>query len=192
MLQQDNKVRRIEMKKILRVIICFSLAIMLMGTSIFAATASTQEMSKNKVVFADEIVNGVLPTYIDGDKINVSEYLNPVTRDGGGMKYISTEYARNKTIGYIFDWTSASSVTKSSGWNVSGSVSFKAYGINMTANAGWNTSISRTWTMDKGYRQFRVAAKGDIKIDKYVNQKTNTDHYVKTTINQTDMKEQRK
>lgn len=178
------------MKKILRVIMCFSLAIMLMSTSAFAAT-SPQETNKNKVVFTDEIVDGDLPTYIDGDKINVSPYLNSTLRDGGGMKYIATEYVHDKKIGLIFNWTSADEYTLDSGWNVSGTASFKAFGINMTAGLSWKTNISRTWKKDPRYSQFRVVAMGDIKIDKYLNQRNNTYHYVKTTINQTDIKEHR-
>ena len=112
-----------------------------------AAVATNSE----PVVFADKIVDGVIPKYIDGDKVDIGPILNPFTRDGGGSQYISSEYIRNKTIGNIFNWTSASSVTKSNGFDIDSTISAKVFGINMSINIGWKSDTAYTWTKSKGY-----------------------------------------
>lgn len=117
--------------------------------------------------------------------------MNPLTRDGGGSQYISSQYLRNQTIGNIFNWTSASSVTKSNGFDIDTTISATVYGINMSINIGWATIVKYTWTKDKGYSQFKVVGIGDVRIDKYYNLRTNYYYYVKHTINQEDIKYQR-
>jgi len=145
----------------------------------------------NAIVFEDKLVDGEIPTFIDGDKFDMSLILNPIARDGGGMQYISSQYLYNKTIGDIFGWTSASSVTRSNGFDISSTLTATVYGIQMSINLGWKTSTSYTWTKDKGYSQFKVTGIGDVKIDKYYNLRTNSNYYVKTTINKEDVKLQR-
>lgn len=145
----------------------------------------------NPVVFEDKIINGEIPTYIDGDKVDMSLIMNPFFRDGGGSQYISSQYIRNQTIGNIFNWTSASSVTKSNGFDISSTFTATVYSMQMSINIGWDTSTSYTWTKDKGYSQFKVVGIGDVRVAKYYNLRTSSYYYVKTTINQEDIKLQR-
>lgn len=173
-----------------KLFICALAIVMVMSSSVVVFAENTY-MKEQTVEFATELnEDGSLPAFVDGDVLDIRK-TDVETKDGGGMVLVGTEYVRNKTIGTIVNWTSAASVTKSSGFNISGNASIKVFGVNMTVNMSWNRSTSYTWKKPSGASQFRVLGKGDIKVQKYYNRKTSMYSYVKTTINKTDITEKR-